>query len=210
MLYNRYMKTKQYVKSELDQVVEALCVGEIVAFPTDTVFGLGCVYDNPTAIAHIKEAKGRSEKKPLPMMCADLNMIEKVAELSDQARVLINQLTPGALTLILNKKTSVPDYVTNGFSTIAIRIPNDEFILAMLRKLGKPLLVTSANLSDHPSMKDDQEVLNELDGRIDGIVLGSANSTIASTIVDMTNDLKIVREGIITQAKIEEVLAKFF
>lgn len=209
MLYNKYMSTIQYVKSELDQVVEALCLGKIIAFPTDTVFGLGCIYDNPEAIKHIKVAKGRSEKKPLPMMCADLNMIETVAEVSEDAKVLIEHLTPGALTLILNKKPIVEDYVTNGFDTIAIRIPNDQFILEVLHKLGKPLLVTSANLSDHPSMKDDNEVLKELDGRIDGIVLGKANSTIASTIVDMTNDLKIVREGEITQARINEILKSF-
>ena len=209
MLYNNYMKTKQYKKSELEQVVEALRLGAIIAFPTDTVFGLGCVYDNENAIQHIKVAKGRDEKKPLPMMCANLSMIERVAELSSEARVLIEHLTPGALTLILNKKPEVADYVTNGFPTIAIRIPDDEFILKMLQQLDKPLLVTSANLSNHPSMKEDYEVLNEREGRIDGIVLGSAHSTIASTIVDMTNQMRIVREGAITQEKIDEVLRDF-
>ncbi len=197
------------MKSELEQVVEDLRLGAIVAFPTDTVFGLGCVYDNETAIQHIKIAKGRDEKKPLPMMCANLAMIEKVAELSDEARVLIEHLTPGALTLVLKKKPCIPDFVTNGFSTIAIRIPNDEFILGMLKELGKPLLVTSANLSNHPSMKEDFEVLKELEGRIDGIVLGSAHSTIASTIVDMTNEMRIAREGAITRDKIDEVLRNF-
>ena len=203
------MNTIKYSNDEFDKIVKALSQGDTIAFPTDTVFGLGCVFDNEDAIERVKWAKGRSETKPLPMMCCNLEMIEQVAEVNADAKILIENLTPGALTLILNKKPCVPDFVTNGFKTIAIRVPNDDFILNVLKTLKKPMLVTSANLSGKPSMKDDSEVLKELDGRINGIVLGEANSTIASTIVDMTDNLKILREGIITKEEIDKVLKDF-
>lgn len=176
-----------------------------MAFPTDTVFGLGCVI-NKDAIAKIYEAKGRSFDKPLPMMCNSLEMIESVAEVSEDAKKLIKAFVPGALTLIFNKKPHIEDYVTNGKPTIGIRVPDDEWILDLISKLNQPILVTSANLSDTGSLLKWEDVYNQLNGKIDGIVCADATGETSSTIVDVTNELKILREGPITIEEIKEAL----
>lgn len=201
------METKLYKKYEIELIKEALKKGDIIAFPTDTVFGLGCVSNNLEAINKIKAAKGRDEKKPLPMMCSDLRMMERVAVLNDKVRKIVEHFTPGAITLILNKKEEVPSYVTNGFDTIGIRIPNNQMILDIINELDKPLLVTSANISNTPSLKYYRDVYRELNGKIDGLVMADALSDVASTIVDMTtDDIKIIREGIVKEKDIKEVL----
>lgn len=203
------MKTHQYTYKDIDKVAKAICDGEVIAFPTDTVFGLAVIYDNEEALQKLKAAKGRPETKPIPTMVSSLEQLRSIAEMNVTAEVLANEFMPGAITLILKKRDTVADYVTNGFPTIGVRMPDDEFILSLIEKCGKPLLVTSANLSDHPSGLHDSEVLEQLDGRIDGIVLGEAKGKVASTIVDVSDqDYKIVRSGPITKEQIETAIHK--
>lgn len=199
------MKTAIFNKEEKKKVVETLRNGGIVAFPTDTVFGLGCII-NKEAISKIYEAKGRSFDKPLPMMCNSLEMIESVAIVSEDAKKIINKFVPGALTLIFNKKAEIEDYVTNGKPTIGIRVPDDKWILDLIEELGQPILVTSANLSDTGSLLSYKDVLAQLDGRIDGIVCADATGETSSTIIDVTNDIKLLRQGPITLDQIMEAL----
>lgn len=207
MFYNITMETKLYKKYEIDEIVNALSKGDIIAFPTDTVFGLGCVSDNLESINKIKKAKGRDENKPLPMMCSNIEMIAKVAMVNDKALKILKKYTPGAITVILNKLDSVPSYVTNGFKTIGIRIPNDPMILEIINKLNKPLLVTSANISNTPSLKYYRDVYKELNEKIDGLVMENALSETASTIIDLTSEeIKILRQGIITEEEIRGCL----
>ena len=112
-----------------------------------------------------------------------------------------------AFAIIFKKKETVKDYVTNGLDTIGIRIPDDEMILDIIEKLGKPLLVTSANLSNTPSLKNYTDVYDELNGRIDAIVKKDARSDLASTIIDATGEnFKVLREGKIRIEEIEEYL----
>lgn len=196
------MQTIKYTKMDKDKIINRLLQGEILAFPTDTVFGLGCIIDRK-AIKKIYEAKGRSFDKPLPMMCNSLQMIETVAKVSEDAKKIINKFMPGALTLIFEKKEEIEDYVTNGKDTIAIRMPDDPWILDIIESLKQPILVTSANISNSGSLIDYQDVLKELDGKIDGIVCENAKGSLNSTIIDITQEIKIVREGPI---KIEEIM----
>ena len=201
------MDTQRIASDDVQLAVTMLKEGKALAFPTDTVYGLGCIYDDRNAIARVKAAKGRDENKPLPMMCADKKMIEEVACVNDTARRIITELMPGALTIVLRKKDIIDDYVTNGKETIAIRIPDHELVLGLLRGVGKPMLVTSANLSDHPAGLNDREVLEQLDGRIDGIVMGSSDAEKASTIVLVDDSgYKILRQGKITDEQIRRVL----
>lgn len=201
------METIQYTYKDVDIVAKALCEGKVIAFPTDTVFGLAVIYDNEAALENLKLAKGRPESKPIPTMVSSISQLKTIAELNMDALTLANEFMPGAITLILNKKEHIQDYITNGFKTIGIRMPDDEFILELIEKCGKPLLVTSANLSDHPSGLNDNDVLKQLDGRIDGIVLGEAKGKEASTIVDASGDVyKILREGPITKEQIDQTL----
>lgn len=189
--------TKILNKNQINELIDALRSKEVVAFPTDTVYGIACICDDE-AIAKMKWVKGRDEKKPFPMMVYDINQINQIAEITDAAVSIIQNFMPGALTIILKKKKLIPDTVTNGQSTIAIRIPNDETVLTILKETG-PLLVTSANLSNQPSAHNTKEVLEQLDGRISCVLDGESKGSLASTIVDCSNnEIKILREGIIT------------
>lgn len=199
------MYTTKLTKEDKKQVMDILNKGGIVAFPTDTVFGLACLI-NKDAIAKIYEAKGRSFNKPLPMMCDGLRMIESVAEVSEDAKKIINKFVPGALTLIFNKKSHIEDYVTNGKQTIGIRVPDDEWILDLISELKEPILVTSANLSDTGSLLKWEDVYEQLNGRIDAIVCADATGQTSSTIIDVTNEVKLLRQGPITLDQITEVL----
>ena len=141
------MHTKLLKKEQIDEVVSLLNEGEVVAFPTDTVFGVAVSYDNYDAINKMKIAKGRDEGKPFPMMVSSLSDIYTVANVDNKYEKMMKTLMPGALTIVVNKKDTVADFVTNGKETIAIRMPDDVFVLSLIQKVGKPLLVTSANLS---------------------------------------------------------------
>lgn len=201
------METNRYLNSQIDIVTQAIIDGKVIAFPTDTVYGLGVRYDNEDALNRLKQAKIRPESKPIPMMVSDLSQIEEVAYVNATAKLLIQKFMPGAFTIVLKKKKEIADYVTNGLATIAIRMPDDEFVLEIMNRLGKAMLVSSANISAEHSCRNGEEVLEQLDGRIDGIVMGESKSEIASTIVDATSEeVKILREGPITKEMINKIL----
>lgn len=192
-----------YKIEEIDKVKDALLNGEIVAFGTDTVFGLACVYDDLKAINKIYEAKNREAKKALPMMCSSTLMIDDVAYVNDKARKIMDAFMPGAITLVYKKKSVIDDYVTSGLDTIGIRIPDDKWILDLIKKVNKPLLVTSANISGEPSLFKWQDVKEKLEGRIDALVQKDALGAKSSTIVDVSNkEIKILREGPISKEDI--------
>lgn len=198
------MLTKRYDKSQLEEIKKALAEGQVIAFPTETVYGLGVVYYNEEALDHLKKAKMRDKEKPIPTMVRNIDQLEKLVVMNERIRIMAQKLMPGPLTIVCQKLPEVPDYVSNGLDTIAIRMPNDEFVLSLL---DQPMLVTSANLSGEVPMRCGEDVLKTLDGRIDGIVMGTADSDLASTIIDMTsNEIKILRQGAISPEKIEETL----
>ena len=201
------METKRKTKEELEDVIECLNAGGVAAFPTDTVYGLGVVYDDESALERLKQAKGRPESKPIPLMISNLKQIESVAEIGEKAKKLIQKFMPGAFTIILKKKAEVPAYVTNGFDTIGIRMPDDEFMLELMNKLGKPLLVTSANMSGMPTGTTFSEVMEQLEGRIDLIVRGMCGFKESSTIVDAsTENVTILRQGPISETEIQKAM----
>lgn len=200
------MKTIRFEKREIDKVLEALKDGKVVAFPTDTVYGLGVIYDQE-ALKRLKDAKGRSETKPIPTMVSSYAQLMQIAEISKQAEQLIKAFMPGALTLVMKKKDCVPDFITNKKATIAVRMPDDPFVLSLIEGCGGPLLVSSANRSEMPSALNDQEVFSQLDGRIDAVVIGTAGGEKASTIIDVSEaEIKILRIGDISEAQIRKAL----
>ena len=190
------METQRLTKKDSAQIVEILNRGGVVAFPTDTVYGLAVRYDLKEAILKMKEAKQRPETKPFPMMVSSKVQIERVAVTDARSQKLIDQWMPGALTLVFKKRPEIDELVTNGFPTIGIRMPDDDFVLEIINRVGVPLLVPSANLSGQPSCTTSEEVLKQLDGRIDAVVLGESGASTASTVCDTTGDeLKILRQG---------------
>ncbi len=195
-----------FLKKDLDLIVEEIKKGKkILAFPTDTVFGLGCLFNDFDSLNRIKELKNRDKHKPIPVMCSDVSMIEKICDLNNDDYKLLNKFKKGPLTYIFKKKNEIDYTISNGFDTLAIRIPDDDFILNLLNKLKQPLLVTSCNISNEPSIMKFSEIIEKFNGKIDLIVAEDAKSEVSSTIYDTINK-KIIREGIITKEMIEEVL----
>lgn len=198
--------TKIVSMQDMEEICAVIQQGGIVAFPTETVYGVGVRFHDEKALAALMAAKNREASKAITLMVAQSQDIEKYAYVDNDAQKLINAFMPGMLTLVLLKKDNVSQKMTNGKKTIGIRIPNSAFVLSLLEKVG-PMLVTSANLSHHSNTTSTQEVLAQLDGRIDMIVDGKTSDQIASTVVDMSQgEVKILREGKITKEDIEEVL----
>ena len=191
------MNTRKYKRDDLQRIAKRLLKGDIIAFPTDTVFGLACVYDDEEVVEKIYAAKGRNHKKALPMMCSSIDMAKEYALLDERSEKLMRVFSPGALTYILDKQDG---------STIAVRIPDDKWIRELIDTVKKPLLVTSANISDTSSLKHWKGVYMQLNGLIDGIVTEDAETVVSSTIVDARDGLKILREGVIPKEEIEEAL----
>ena len=197
--------SKHYLRSNIDQIVNELKDGAVIAFPTDTVFGLGCVYDNLDSIQKIKDIKHRDANKPLPMMCSSIEMVKEICVVDEDDIRLMNNIGKGAITYIFKLKDEIDRTMVNGNDTIAIRLPDDEFILKMIDTLGKPMLVTSCNISSEPSIKKCDEIVRQFDGLVDVIVMADAESEVSSTIYDTINK-KILRVGIITEEMIKKAL----
>ncbi|MBR3841019.1 MAG: threonylcarbamoyl-AMP synthase [Erysipelotrichales bacterium] len=197
------METRILEETQLEEVVELLLAGEVVAFPTDTVYGVACIYDNEEAIKKMKEAKGRPEYKPFPLMVSNKTQIQEVANTDERSEYIIDAWMPGAITIVLNKKSVLPDSATNNEPTVAIRMADDELVTTIINKVGKPLLVTSANLSGEPSTSRYKEVYEKLNGRIAALVARDSRGAKASTILDLTSpEIKVLREGPITLDRI--------
>lgn len=198
--------TKVVKSSEMNEIISTIKNGKVMAFPTETVYGLGVKFGSVEALDLLMEAKNRDYSKAITLMVANKQEIENYAYVSHDAKKIISRFMPGMLTLVFKKKENVDSKMTNGKETIGIRIPDNDFVLSLLKEAG-PMLVTSANLSNHPNTTSTKEVLEQLDGRIDLIVDGETNDSIASTVIDVSGkDIKILREGKITQKQIEEVI----
>lgn len=186
---------KMYTQDQLDQVVDAFQAHKVLALPTDTVYGVGVLYGDLADLDHLKHAKHRPETKPIPMMVSNLEQMKQIAKVDARTEKLVQTFLPGPLTLVLPVSETLDLAYTNGKKTVAVRIPDEPFVLAVIEKLGKPLLVSSANVSGKPAAVSYQEAMDNLPN-IDGIIQGKCKQLEASTIVDCTQDkLSILRPG---------------
>lgn len=185
--------------------VEALNNHGIIAFPTETVMGLGIAYDDEIAFNLLNALKGRPEGKPYSLMLGNKKEISKYAYVSEIEQKIIDKFLPGPITILLKKKT-LPDWVTLGSPYVGIRVPNDRDILGILNDFGKPILAPSANKSGEKPALNSKEVLSIFGRKLNYIVPGSALNGIASTIVKVDNGIEIVRQGEITKEQIEEAI----
>lgn len=193
-------------KNNIDIAIKALQNGEIVAFPTETVFGLGVVFDNKVAYDKLIKAKRRPPEKPFTLMCADICDIEKYAYINEEGRKLINAFFPGQMTIILKAKEGLPKWVFSREGNVGIRISSDETIRSLIRRVGKPLLVPSANRSGEKPALTVAEVQNSFDDEISVIISGRTSSNVPSTVVDAVDQIRILREGVITAEEINKVI----
>lgn len=180
-----------------------------MAFPTDTVYGLGAAINIQSAVARVYQVKQRPPNMPLPLLLSDVSQIDEIAfSVSPLARRLIAAFLPGALTLVLYKAKTVPDFVTAGQKTVAVRVPAHPVPVALARGLGVPIVGTSANISGQPSPLTAEEVRARLNDKIDLVIDGGpSGSNKESTIVDVTGEAPVVlREGAISREELERVL----
>lgn len=183
--------------------------GGLVASPTETVYGLCANALNENAVKNIYMAKGRPSDNPLIVHIADLEMLSPlVEEVPPMARTLMEHFWPGPLTLIFKASSLVPKVVTGGLDTVAIRFPSHPIIQQLIKASGLPLAAPSANTSGKPSPTNASRVIEDLEGKIDAIIVGdSSKYGVESTVVDTTGEVAtILRPGGITAEMIEAVL----
>ncbi len=183
--------------------------GKLVAFPTETVFGLGVDATNTNAVKNLFLAKGRPSDNPLIVHLADVDSWPMAArELNPTARRLLESFSPGPLTVVVPKSDSISSLVTAGLDTVGIRVPAQETARELLRLSGRPIAAPSANRSGKPSCTTWQSVLEDMDGRIDGIVRGDpCRVGLESTVVQCLSDQPIVlRAGSVTLEQIQSVV----
>lgn len=205
------IKDNQINRQDMKAAAEMIRGGGLVAFPTETVYGLGGDATSPDASRKIYEAKGRPSDNPLIVHIADFSQLRQiVAKVPPEAELLAKQFWPGPLTMILNKNQVIPYETTGGLDTVAIRMPAHPVALAFLRESGCMIAAPSANTSGRPSPTSASHVWEDLQGRIDGIIDGGdVEIGIESTIVDLTDEIPtVLRPGFITMEMLQEVLGE--
>lgn len=185
--------------------------GGLVAFPTETVYGLGANALDDSAARKTYAAKGRPSDNPLIVHIAETDALERiVSEVSEKAKLIADKFWPGPLTMVFDKTEEVPSGTTGGLATVAVRMPEDEVALALIRAGGGYVSAPSANVSGRPSPTTAEHVYEDLNGKIDMILdAGSVDIGVESTILDMTVDPPmILRPGAITKDMLEEVIGE--
>ena len=209
------MKTLRLDTNEQDirRAGEIIRDGGLVAFPTETVYGLGADALNEVAVRSVYEAKGRPSDNPMIVHIAEASDMDALVEggsfmLPIYAKIAAKQLWPGPLTMVLRKDPSVPGVTTGGLDTVAIRMPMNETARRLIAAAGVPVAAPSANISGRPSPTTPYDVLEDMDGRIDAVIMGDqCDVGIESTVVDMTGETPVIlRPGIITKEWLEAVL----
>jgi L-threonylcarbamoyladenylate synthase len=189
-------------------IIQKLKEGGILGIPTDTVYGIACRMKDMKAVERIYSIKNRPRNKPMVIFVSDAHKAEDfVEEVAPFAMDLMDEFWPGPLTLVFTANERVPKEVTANLDTVGIRVPDQKDVLELLKALGEPLVVTSANISGKPEITDVETLFQELGDELDVILDGG--STIGhgvSTIIDVSGDKpKIIRNGVIKRSRIEEI-----
>ena len=193
---------------ELEPAAQLLRAGEVVAFPTETVYGLGADALNADAVQKIFTAKGRPSDNPLIVHISAMNQLSMVArKVPTVAKRMMERFWPGPLTIVLPKRSEIPEMVTAGLETVAVRLPDHSIAIEIIRLSGVPLAAPSANLSGRPSATTWQAVAEDLDGRIAGLVCGEPTTFgLESTVVDATSHPpRVLRPGGVPLEQLQEV-----
>lgn len=209
MLVDKQTMILQPTAENIALCANALRAGELVAFPTETVYALGAAATDENAVAKVFDVKGRPRDKGLIVAVSDKSRIRDVVkEIPKKARALIDEFMPGALTLVMEKADCIPSVTTAGGSSVAVRIPDNPVALKLIELAGCPVVVPSANTSDKASPTLASHVKDDLDGRIRYILDGGASEIgIESTIVDVrTEPPTVLREGGVTASRIEKLI----
>ena len=202
---------KNIDKIEIKKQAEILKKGDTVIFPTETVYGLGANALDEKAVSKIYEANGRPSDNPLIVHIYDKHQVEELAkDISPKAHVVMDKFWPGPITIILNKKDIVPSRTSGGLDTVAIRMPSNPIAKELLKETNLPIAAPSANISGRPSPTKANHVYEEMNNRVDGIILGGdCTFGLESTVLDLTNDIPtILRPGSVTKEDLESVIGQ--
>lgn len=202
------METIIFSLNEIDKAAELIQKGELVAFPTETVYGLGADALNPTAVLKIFEAKGRPADNPLIVHVKEAKDVLDIAYVTDDFHKLAKNFWPGPLTMVLPRKPVVPDITTGNLDTVAVRCPDNQIAIELIDRAKTPIAAPSANRSGRPSPTEAKHVLEDMNGVIKGIVDGGHTGIgLESTVLDLSSGKPtILRPGGITIEMLKEVL----
>lgn len=204
--YINFKQDKNY--EELKAPAEAIREGKLVIFPTETVYGIGANAIDEEAVRNIYIAKGRASDNPLIAHISDIKMLDDlVLEVGEIERKLIKNFWPGPLTIVFNKKPIVPDIITGGLDTVAVRMPSNEIAHKLIEYSNCPIAAPSANISGKPSGTQIEDIIEELDGKVEYIIdNGKVDIGVESTVIRVVdNVVHILRPGKITPEDIEEL-----
>ncbi|MBI4267612.1 MAG: threonylcarbamoyl-AMP synthase [Chloroflexi bacterium] len=204
-------KLSSDIQQQIERGISILKQGGLIAFPTDTVYGLGAGLNFPIAIERIYAVKNRPRNLALPLLLADESQVSQFAEaVPAVARLLMRHFWPGALTLVLCRSSAVPDIITAGGTTVALRVPAHPVPVALVKGLEMPVVGTSANISGQSSPLTAPEVHSQLGDKIDFVIDGGrCAGGKESTVVDVTGETPVIlREGALSVAQIERVCGK--
>ena len=196
---------------KMQEFGKILRAGGTVIFPTETVYGLGADALDEKAAKKIYEAKGRPSDNPLIVHIADKEEIHKLAtDINERAYKVMDKFWPGPITIVFKKKAIVPSITSGNLDTVAVRMPSHPIALSLIKESGVCVAAPSANISGRPSPTDEENVYEEMNTRVDGIILGGdSNVGLESTVLDLTGDIPmILRPGGVTLEELSEVLGE--
>jgi len=208
------LNNKNQIEKVLNKSAKILQSGGVIIYPTDTLYGLGANAFNEDAIIKIQKIKKQNKNKPISVIVKDLKMARKIACLDSKVEKILNKIWPDPITVVLRKKDVISDILTGNSETVAIRIPDNEFISALMKKIDFPITATSANISGENNLLKSKEIIAKFkkaefapDLFID---IGDLKNPTASTIIDLTTGVpKIIRVGIIGREEMRDFFEKF-
>ena len=195
-----------HTKFEDERIIPLLLEGEVVSFPTETVYGLGVVYDNEEAFNKLVKAKNRTPDKPFTLMLSSINDIGSYALVTPSIKNVIKKFMPGEITLLLKPKDHLYPWVKLNSEYIGVRVPDYDEVRKLIHDTHKPLLVTSANISGQPVLKNYEEVCATFDDKIAAIIKGDTRSSVPSSIFILDEcGVREIRKGNIPLEAVEKV-----
>ncbi len=202
------METKIFEKDQLEDAAKLIRSGELVVFPTETVYGLGADALNDSAVKKIFIAKNRPQDNPLIVHVSAASQVDVLAHVTYDAKLLMKKFWPGPLTIILNKKDVVSSDVSAGLDTVAVRMPSNDIALKLIEFSNTPIAAPSANISGRPSATNFEHVVRDLNGRVAGIIKHEESLIgVESSVVDLTSKpYLLLRPGGVSLEDIQKVL----
>lgn len=203
---SQIFKASGMTPAQIKSVAAQIDGGAVCVFPTDTVYGIGTNAFKESSIERIYQAKNRPPVSPLQILTGSVAQAQEVVQWTDKAAKLARAFWPGALTMILPaSKKGQP--LLRGFEGLGLRVPGNAFLVGLLRQMTVPMASTSANLHGLPVITQEAELLQTFDGLVDIILLGGTLSPVASTVVEVGAELKVLREAAISRVQLESALA---